>query len=469
MNKKLLITISLIILIVLACLVFNGNFKNIEIPKIMMDSGSKYCISNGGTVQEKQRGDGKEYKICLFNNNRQCEVESLLKGDCPINGLKVTGYITDAATYCVVTGGVYKITGMENNVENGDCTFFNGNVCNVWDLYNGKCEKGIVSSIIYQNNEFNFALNLPRDWENKYQLKQEEGENGIKYISFDYNDANLFKISIVPYSFWANKERKEGEYLGRNNDEIFAFIYSLDPIRSDKQWGEEYLKMTARTESIKNTFKITKPYIFLEKKTESGKNYNIEIMYPSIGAVSNGQVNIEISDFVNGIGDSFKDLVGKPDAWDGDNSLKIFYDPYEINNNFVSIRYEISEYTGGAHPDSYSKSFNYDLKNNKIISLSDIFDSNKDYLNSISNKTIQYLLKVNEDNGLTDEESVKQGAGPELENFKTFTFNKNTIVFYFNPNAVAVYVAGRQDVIFPLSSIKDILRSDTASNYGLSY
>ncbi len=33
---------------------------------------------------------------------------------------------------------------------------------------------------------------------------------------------------------------------------------------------------------------------------------------------------------------------------------------------------------------------------------------------------------------------------------------------------VAVYVAGRQDVIFPFSSIKDILRSDAVSNYELS-
>jgi hypothetical protein len=133
----------------------------------------------------------------------------------------------------------------------------------------------------------------------------------------------------------------------------------------------------------------------------------------------------------------------------------------------VSIRFEISEYTGGAHPDTYSKSFNYDLKNDKIINLSDIFDANKDYLNVISSKTVQYLLKVNDGNGLTDEESIKSGAGPQEDNFKTFTFNKNTIVFYFDANAVAVYVAGRQDVIFPLSSLKSILKDDAISNYGL--
>ncbi len=422
-----------------------------NIPGInILDSASKHCTDNKGTIQTKQRGDGKEYKVCTFEENRQCEAESLLKGDCPIGGLKITGYITDAAIYCAISGGKYEVTGMENNNENGNCSFFNGNVCNVWDLYNGKCEKGIINPIVYQNDEFNFSLNLPRDWENKYAVKTQTGENGIRQISFNYGEANLFKISVVPYSFWESQDKKEGEYLGRNNSDVFAFIYSKDPLRSDKQWGEEYLKMIARAESIKNTFKITKPYIFLEKKTEEGKNYTIETMYPSVGAVSNGEVNIEISDFVNNIVNSFKEEVNKADAWDGDNYLKIFYEPYEINNNFISIRFEISEYNGGAHPNTYSKSFNYDLKNNKIINLSDILDSNKDYLNNISNKTIQYLIKANSGNGLTDEETIKEGAGPKAENFGTFTFSKKTIVFYFNANASSCLCCRKTRCYFPI-------------------
>jgi putative hemolysin len=468
MNKKLLV---IIILIVFAIFYFftGGKFKTSNIPGLdILDSASKNCTEKGGTIHVKQRGDGKEYKVCLFEDNRQCEAASLLAENCPVGGLKITGYITEAAVYCAILGGKYEITGMNDINEDGNCSFFNSKVCNVWDLYNGKCEKGEINAITYENEEFNFLLKLPNSWKDKYQIKREERGDGIRYISFDYGEPNLFKISIVPYSIWEKQDKKEGEYLGRNNADVFTFLYSSDPIRSDKQWGEEYLRMISSAESIKNTFKITKPYIFLERKTESGKNYDVEIMYPSVGAISNGQVNIEISDFVNGIANSFKEMVGKPDAWDGDNSLKIFYEPYEINNDFVSIRFEISEYIGGAHPNSYSKSFNYDLKNNKIIGLSDIFDSNKDYLNVISNKTIQYLLKVNNENGLTDEESIKQGAGPKIDNFKTFTFNKNTIVFYFDPNAVAVYVAGRQDVIFPLSSIKDILRSDAVVNYKLN-
>jgi putative hemolysin len=470
MNKKPLIVIILIIsAVALFYFLSGGKFETSDIPGLsILDSASNNCTDKGGAIQEKQRGDGSKYKICLFEDNRQCEADSLLNGDCPIGGLKVTGYITEAAVYCAILGGNYEVTGMNNNAENGNCSFFNGNICNVWDLYNGKCQKGAIDAINYENQEFNFSLKLPSSWKDQYQVETKTGENEIRYISFDYEDANLFKISVVPYSFWANKTKKEGEYLGRNNTDVFAFIYSSDPLRSDKQWGEEYLEMISRAEDIKGTFKITKPYIFLEKETESGKNYTIETMYPFVGAVENGQVNIEISNFIENIKNSFKEAASGADAWQGENTLEIYYDPYEINSNFVSIRFEISEYTGGAHSMTYSKSFNYDLKKNKAIELSDIFDSNKDYLNNISAKSIQYLLKLNNENNFSDEESIKEGAGPKQENFEIFTFNKNTVVFYFNPYQVAPYVAGRQDVIFPFSSIKDILRSDALLNYGLN-
>ena len=86
----------------------------------------------------------------------------------------------------------------------------------------------------------------------------------------------------------------------------------------------------------------------------------------------------------------------------------------------------------------------------------------------ISDKTIQYLLKLNSENEFSDEEWIKEGAGPKAENYKTFTFNKNTIVFYFDPYVVAAYVAGRQDVIFTFKTLKDILKSEAVTNFSLS-
>lgn len=98
------------------------------------------CIEKGGTLSIQKRGDGGEYGVCLFKDNRQCEEWALFRGECPVGGRKVTGYITPAARYCVITGGSYKATGQSNtDKEQGTCTSYNGKICDVWDYYNGRC------------------------------------------------------------------------------------------------------------------------------------------------------------------------------------------------------------------------------------------------------------------------------------------------------------------------------------------
>ena len=101
---------------------------------------SENCVKQGGTLTIQQRGDGGEYGICLFEDNRQCEEWALLNGDCPVGGLKVTGYVTPAAQYCAITGGTYTVTGNANTLdETGTCAFKNGKTCDAGDYYDGKC------------------------------------------------------------------------------------------------------------------------------------------------------------------------------------------------------------------------------------------------------------------------------------------------------------------------------------------
>lgn len=101
---------------------------------------SENCVAQGGTLSITERGDGGQYGICYFEDNRQCEEWALLRGDCPVGGLKVTGYVTPAATYCAITGGEYAVTGNSGQEdEQGTCTFKNGTSCDVWAYYNGQC------------------------------------------------------------------------------------------------------------------------------------------------------------------------------------------------------------------------------------------------------------------------------------------------------------------------------------------
>ena len=101
----------------------------------------------GGTLVIEERGDGGQYGICTFEDNQQCEEWALLRGDCPVGGVKVTGYVTPAATYCAITGGTYAATGNSGQAdEQGTCTFKDGAQCDAWDYYNGKCDASTATA-----------------------------------------------------------------------------------------------------------------------------------------------------------------------------------------------------------------------------------------------------------------------------------------------------------------------------------
>lgn len=131
---QLLFALSLLALFVAAC----GTQPEADMP----NPASVNCTDKGGTLVIEKDGSGGEYGVCVFEDNRQCEEWALMNGECPEGGLKITGYITDAAIYCAITGGEYAITGNSGaDDEQGTCTFSTGNSCDVWDYYNGKCEK----------------------------------------------------------------------------------------------------------------------------------------------------------------------------------------------------------------------------------------------------------------------------------------------------------------------------------------
>ncbi len=64
----------------------------------------------------------------------------MFRGECPVGGLNITGYVTLAAQYCVITGGQYAVTANSGQAnELGTCTFKNTKTCDAADYYNGKC------------------------------------------------------------------------------------------------------------------------------------------------------------------------------------------------------------------------------------------------------------------------------------------------------------------------------------------
>jgi hypothetical protein len=86
-------------------------------------------------IEEKTRGDGQSYKICIFDNGNQCEAETYKKGGCPIKGVPVDDLENDAEIYCRINGGMII-------KESSTCAFIrNKSFCNINEYFDGKCEK----------------------------------------------------------------------------------------------------------------------------------------------------------------------------------------------------------------------------------------------------------------------------------------------------------------------------------------
>lgn len=99
----------------------------------MANPASVNCTKVGGTLVVNKRGDGGEYGLCYFDDNRACEEWALLRGDCPLGGRKTTGFDTIDQKYCAWLGG-------DTLAEpNSICTFKNGSQCTTIDLYQGTC------------------------------------------------------------------------------------------------------------------------------------------------------------------------------------------------------------------------------------------------------------------------------------------------------------------------------------------
>jgi len=118
-----------------------------EKPVTIANPAATNCVAQGGTSKIENKPDGSQYGVCYFDDNRQCEEWALLRGDCPVGGFKVTGYITPAAVFCAISGGTYNITGASQTAnpekEAGTCTFKNGKKCDVWQFYNGTCSNSL--------------------------------------------------------------------------------------------------------------------------------------------------------------------------------------------------------------------------------------------------------------------------------------------------------------------------------------
>ncbi len=111
-------------------------------PPQLANPASKNCVEKGGTLRMERRPDGGQFGVCVFTDNYQCEEWALFRGECPIPGLRVTGYITAAGRYCAITGGRYTVVVQgDAATERGACALPGGKACDADAYYAGTCNR----------------------------------------------------------------------------------------------------------------------------------------------------------------------------------------------------------------------------------------------------------------------------------------------------------------------------------------
>jgi putative hemolysin len=114
----------------------NVPVTTIKATTTLANPASVNCEQQGGQLQMATRPDGGQYGLCYFEDNRACEEWAMMRGDCPVGGMKTTGYDTDAQKYCAWSGGQTVAT------PNAVCTFKDGSTCADDAFYAGTCQPG---------------------------------------------------------------------------------------------------------------------------------------------------------------------------------------------------------------------------------------------------------------------------------------------------------------------------------------
>lgn len=136
-------------------------------------------------------------------------------------------------------------------------------------------------------------------------------------------------------------------------------------------------------------------------------------------------------------------------------SLDIAFEETALAEQTRSVIFTVSEYTGGAHPNSYFQTYTVDASTGQLLTLADVFRDVDAGLLAVSGLAAQAILS--EMGEMADAQWVTEGTAPEPVNFQHWALADNAFRVFFPPYQVGPYAMGPQVVDIPLSDLYDLL------------
>jgi hypothetical protein len=267
-------------------------------------------------------------------------------------------------------------------------------------------------------------------------------------------------VTLTETAYDAGNPRKTGEFKGKldglsaNGDVSLRFSGSWTGGKDGKQAPFSLRQLRFDLGGLK-----------LDEKKEKSANkqmrYEIETELPQLGGADSARVekfNQAVEKLATASSSEFKkgvaELPNEDGASDRVSSQAISYEIMDADKDFISILFSFYEYMGGAHPNTTTRSFNYDLNRNAPVNLADLFTPNSDYLKVISDYSVRELKKLDTTNW------VDEGAGPKAENFHSWNITPMGLKITFDPYQVGAYAVGEHVVVIPYSVLKPIIKPD---------
>ena len=121
--------------------------------------------------------------------------------------------------------------------------------------------------------------------------------------------------------------------------------------------------------------------------------------------------------------------------------------------NLLSLKFQIYIYIyQAAHPNTHSRTVNYDLEAGQDLPLEQLFLSGSDYLQRISNYCIAQLKTRN-----IGFDPTTSGALPLPANYGNWNITAKGLLITFDAYQVAAYAAGPQEVVIPFAELQAVI------------
>ena len=183
----------------------------------------------------------------------------------------------------------------------------------------------------------------------------------------------------------------------------------------------------------------------------------IDINYPldlADGGLMESTIDAYLLDlrtgFLSDFGDyGLVDSAGQP--W----TLNVDDETFAFSPEVLSLKFTVATYTGGAHGNVVFKTFVFDLAENRVLALADLFQPGVDPLATIA--PLVHDLALAQMSDMSDPNWIATGTAPLPENYQSFVLTSDALVFFFPPYQLAAYAAGPQTISLPLSQIAGVL------------